>query len=70
MEAYGEEKRKVKRCIYQSKKKVNELFGRNMNEDVNKNWKLFWKVVSNMKGEKVKSCSNKEWNWEAGIGTG
>ena len=26
-EAYKEEKRKVKKCIYQSKKKVNELFG-------------------------------------------
>ena len=26
MEAYREEKRKVKRCIYRSKKKVNEQF--------------------------------------------
>ena len=34
MEAYREEKRKVKRCIYQSKKKVNEQFGKEMNEDV------------------------------------
>ena len=31
MGAYREEKRKVKRCIYQSKKKVNEKFGRKMN---------------------------------------
>ena len=37
MEAYREEKRKVKRCIYQSKKKVKEQFGRKMNEDVNGN---------------------------------
>ena len=28
MEAYREEKRKVKRCMYQNKKKVNEQFGR------------------------------------------
>ena len=42
MEAYREEKRKVKRCIIQSKKKVNEQFGRKMNEDVNGNRKLFW----------------------------
>ena len=35
IEAYREEKRKVKRCIIQSKKKVNEQFGRKMNEDVN-----------------------------------
>ena len=36
-----EEKRKVKMCIYQSKKKVNEPFGMKMNEDVNGNRKLF-----------------------------
>ena len=28
MKVYREEKRKVRRCIYQSKKKVNEQFGR------------------------------------------
>ena len=32
---YREEKRKVKRNIYQSKKKVNEQFGMKMNEDEN-----------------------------------
>ena len=52
-----EEKRKVKRCIYQSKKKVNEQFERKMNEDVNGNKRLFWKEVSNSKGGKVESCS-------------
>ena len=57
MEAYREEKRKLKRCIIQSKKKVNEQFGRKMNEDVNGNRKLFWKEVSNAKGGKVDSCS-------------
>ena len=58
MEAYKEEKKKkVKRCIYQSKKKVNEQFRRKMNEDVNGNRKLFWKEVSNVKGGKEKSCS-------------
>ena len=41
MEAYREEKIKVKRCIIQSKKKVNEQFGRKMNEDVNRITKLF-----------------------------
>ena len=35
MEAYREENKKVKRCIYHTKKKVNEQFGRKMNEDVN-----------------------------------
>ena len=45
---YGrEEKRKVKRCIIQGKKKVSEQFGREMNEDVNRNRKLFWKGESN-----------------------
>ena len=55
MEAYIEEKRRVKRCITQSKKKVNEQFGRMINEDVNGNRKLFWKEVINAKGRKVES---------------
>ena len=50
IEAYKEENRKVKRCIYQSKKKINEQFEMKMNEDMNGNMKLFWKEVSNMKG--------------------
>ena len=57
MEAYREEKRIVKKCIIQSKKKVNEQFGRKMNENVNGNRKLFWKEVSNVKRGKVESCS-------------
>ena len=44
-------------CIYQSKKKVNEQFGRKINENVNGNKKLFWKEVSNAKRGKVESCS-------------
>ena len=64
MEAYREEKGKVKWCIIQSKKKVNEQFGRKMNEDVNGNRKLFWKEVSNVKGGKVERCSRiKDVNW-------
>ena len=34
MLADREEKRKVKMCIYQSKRDVNEQFGRKMNQDV------------------------------------
>ena len=41
MVAYKEEKRIVKRCIIQRKKKVNEQFRRKMNEDANGNRKLF-----------------------------
>ena len=33
LEAYKVETRKVKRCIYQSKKEVQEQFGREMNQD-------------------------------------
>ena len=51
------EKRKVKRCVIHSKKKVNKKFRRKMNEDVNGNGKLFWKEVSNAKGGKVESFS-------------
>ena len=53
MEAYREEQRKVKSCMYPSKKNVNEQFGRKMNEDVNGNRKLFWKEASNANGGKV-----------------
>ena len=64
MEAYGEGKRKVKRCIIQSKKKVNNQFGKKMNDDVTGNRKLLWKEVSSVKGEKVESCSRvKDGNW-------
>ena len=51
---YKEEKRKVKRFIYQSKKEVNEHFRRKMNQDVKENRKLFWKEVSKENGGKVK----------------
>ena len=60
MEAYREEKIKVKRCMYQSKKKVHERLGRKMNEDVNGNRKLFCKEVSNAKEGNVESCSIKK----------
>ena len=56
-EVYKEEKRNVKRCIYQSKKDVNEQFGRKMNQEVDGNRKLFWKEVSKVNGGKVESCS-------------
>ena len=41
MEAYKEKKRKVKRCMYQSKKKVNEELGRKMSQNVNGNRNCF-----------------------------
>ena len=41
IQVYREEKRSVKRCIYQSKINVNEQFGRKMNVDVNGNRNLF-----------------------------
>ena len=60
MEAYREEKRNVEKCIYQSKKIVNEQFGGKMNKDVNGNRKLFWKEVSNAKGGWHKGRTNCE----------
>ena len=57
LEAYKEEKRKVKRNIYQSKKEIQEQFGRKMNQDVNGR-KLFWKDVSKANGGKGEN-SNK-----------
>ena len=52
LEGYKEEKRKVKRCIYKSKKEVHEQFGRKMIQDVNRNRKLFWKEISPRMEEK------------------
>ena len=46
MEVYKEENRKVKMCIYQSKKEVQEQFGRKLNQDVNINNKLSREEVS------------------------
>ena len=48
-------KEKVKRCIHQSKKEVQEQFGRKMNQDVNGNRKLFWKEVNKVNGGKVEN---------------
>ena len=41
-----------------------------MNEDVNRNRKLFRKEVSYAKGGKVELQQNKGWKWEAGTGGG
>ena len=57
LEAYKEKKRKVKGCIYQSKKEVQEQFGSKMNQDVNVNGKLFWKEVSKVNGRKVENSN-------------
>ena len=37
--------RGVKICIYQTKEKGNEQFGRKMNQNVGGNRKIFWNVV-------------------------
>ena len=42
--------------IYQSKNEVNEQFGRKLNQDVNGNRKLFWKVTNEKEG-KMERCS-------------
>ena len=45
LDAYKEEKKKVKRCISEQKKKRHELFGKKMNQDVRGNRKYFWKEM-------------------------
>ena len=56
LEAYSKERRKVKRCIYQRKKKVNEQFGKKMDEDVNGNRKLLW---NKMRYVKSRECGGR-----------
>ena len=63
--AYKEEKRKVKRCMYQSKEEVQEQFGRKMNQGVNEYMKLFLKGVNNAKRRKGGEWQqNKGYKWE------
>ena len=57
LEVYIKEKRKVKRCIYQSKKEVQEQLERKINQGVNGNGKLFWKEVSYANGGNVENFS-------------
>ena len=61
MEAYKEEKKKIKSCMCQSKKEVNEQFRRKMNEDLIKNRKQFWK-------EESRADEKKEERWREEMG--
>ena len=54
---HKEEKRLVKRCIYQNQGGGPRTLGRKMNQDVNGNRKFFWKEVSKAKGEKVENSN-------------
>ena len=64
LEIYKEEKRKVKRCIHQSKKEVRGQFERKLNQCVIGKRKLFWKRVSKANIGKVENCSRmKDINW-------
>ena len=59
LQFYKEKKRKVKRCIYQRKKEVQEQFGRKMNQDANGNRKLFWKEVIKANSNRIKDGNGK-----------
>ena len=54
-EPYREVKRKVTRCIYQSKKGLNDQFGRKMNQDVYGNMIVL--EGSKVNRGKVKNCN-------------
>ena len=55
IQVYQEEKRRVKRCIYQTKREVNKQFRKKMDQDVDGNRQLFSKEVSKVNRGKVKS---------------
>ena len=57
IETHKEWKGKFKMCIYQSKKEVNEQFGRKMNQDIGKNRKLFRKEMGKVNEGKVENSS-------------
>ena len=65
MEIYKEGERIIQSCIYQSKVALSEQSGREMNQDVNGNIKLFWKKVAKENGGKMENCNKiKNNNWE------
>ena len=71
MKAYKEEKRKIKRCVHQSKKEVNEQLGWVVSQDSNRNGEFFWKEVRKRNGGKEeKMQQNKGYKWEVGTGRG
>ena len=43
--------------LSEQKKKLNEMFGRKMNQDIDGNRKLFWKEVCKVNGGKFEGCS-------------
>ena len=49
-------RKRLRKCIYQGKKEVNEQFRRKMNQDEDRTRKFFWKKVSTVNGEKVEGC--------------
>ena len=54
MEIYRKEKRSIKSWIsYLCGKKINDQFEREMNQDVNRSRKLFWKEASKVNGGKL-----------------
>ena len=57
MDIYKEERRNVKRCIYQNTKEKNDQLRRKMNQDVSRNIYLFRKELSTTKGRKMKNYS-------------
>ena len=57
---HTEKRRERLKGEYIRAKRVNEQFGKKINDDVNGNRKLFWKEVNNAKGGKVESCSRIE----------
>ena len=57
MAIYKEEKRNVKRCIYQNTKEKNDQLRRKMNQGVSRNIYLFRKELSTTEGGKIKNYS-------------
>ena len=69
---YGSLQRREEKRLkvyFKSKKDVNEQFGREVNQDVNGNRKLFWKEVR-LAEEIWRLQLSKGWKWEAGTERG
>ncbi len=62
---YKEWKKRVRRLIGESKKRVDEEYGRKLRKNFSENKKLFWKEVKNEGRRKEWECEDEGREWRA-----
>ncbi len=66
---YKEWKKRVRRLIKESKRRVDEEFGRKLSQNFSENKKLFWKDVKEDEGRRKEwGCEDEGREWRACLG--